>query len=81
MKLRVLFFSVLRDITGTDETVLELPAGSKMADLLAQIESRWPKLRDWQNSLLLALDQTYVKRDAPLQDGGEVAIMPPVQGG
>jgi hypothetical protein len=31
MKLRVLFFSVLRDITGTDEIVLELPAGSTMA--------------------------------------------------
>jgi len=81
MKLRVLFFSVLRDITVTDEITVELPAGSTMADLMLQIESRWPKLRDWQNSLLLALDQTYVKRDAWLHDGGEVAIMPPVQGG
>jgi len=81
MKLRVLFFSVLRDITGSDEIVLELPAGSTMGDLLLQIESRWPKLRDWQNSLLLALDQTYVKREALLHDDGEVAIMPPVQGG
>jgi molybdopterin converting factor small subunit len=60
---------------------LELPAGSTMADLLLQIEARWPKLRGWENSLLLALDQTYVKRDALLHDGGEVAIMPPVQGG
>lgn len=81
MKLRVLFFSVLRDITGSDEITLELPPGSTMGDLLLQIEARWPKLRDWQNSLLLALDQTYVKRDALLHDGGEVAIMPPVQGG
>lgn len=81
MKLRVLFFSVLRDITGTDEIVVDLPIGSTMADLLVQIESRWPKLRDWQNSLLLALDQTYVKSDALLHDGAEVAIMPPVQGG
>jgi molybdopterin converting factor subunit 1 len=81
MKLRVLFFSVLRDITGTEEIVLDVPAGSTMADLLIQIESRWPKLRDWQNSLLLSLDQTYVKRDALLHDGCEVAIMPPVQGG
>ncbi|MDB6005561.1 MAG: hypothetical protein JWR15_2548 [Prosthecobacter sp.] len=81
MKLRVLFFSVLRDITGTDEITLEVPAGSTMGDLLTQIESRWPKLRDWQNSLLLALDQTYVKRHEPLHDGAEVAIMPPVQGG
>jgi molybdopterin converting factor subunit 1 len=81
MKLRVLFFSVLRDITGSDEITLELPPGSTMGDLLLQIEARWPKLRDWQNSLLLALDQTYVKRDALLHEGGEVAIMPPVQGG
>jgi len=81
MKLRVLFFSVLRDITGTDELTLEVPVGANMGDLLTQIESRWPKLRDWQNSLLLALDQTYVKLDEPLHDGAEVAIMPPVQGG
>ena len=81
MKLRVLFFSVLRDITGSDEITLELPPGSTMGDLLLQIEARWPKLRDWQKSLLLALDQTYVKRDALLHEGGEVAIMPPVQGG
>lgn len=81
MKLRVLFFSVLRDISGTDEISVDLPAGSTMADLLVQIEARWPKLSDWQNSLLLALDQTYVKRDALLHDGGEVALMPPVQGG
>lgn len=81
MKLRVLFFSVLRDITGTDEITCEVPAGATMGALLEQVESRWPKLRDWQNSLLLALDQTYVKRDVLLHDGGEVAIMPPVQGG
>lgn len=81
MKVRVLFFSVLRDITGADEISLELPAGSMLSTVLAQIEVRWPKLRDWQGSLLLALDQTYVKRDALLHDSGEVAIMPPVQGG
>ncbi len=81
MKLRVLFFSVLRDITGTDEVHLELPEGAAMADLLLHIEARWPKLRDWQGCLLLALDQTYVKRDALLLDGAEVALMPPVQGG
>jgi len=81
MKLRVLFFSVLRDITGADEITLEVPAGSTMAGLLDQIETRWPKLSDWQSSMLIALDQTYVKRSAPLHDGAEVALMPPVQGG
>ena len=81
MKLRVLFFSVLRDITGADEITIEMPVGSSMADLLVEMEIRWPKLRDWAPSMLLALDQTYVKRDAGLHDGAEVALMPPVQGG
>lgn len=81
MKVRVLFFSVLKDLSGTDETVLECPEGSTMADLLEIAFQRWPKLRDWDRSLLLALDQTYVKRDALLHASAEVAVMPPVQGG
>ena len=81
MTVRVLFFSVLQDLTGTGEVALECPAGSTMADLLEIAYQRWPRLRDWDRSLLLALDQTYVKRDAALTDGAEVAIMPPVQGG
>ena len=81
MTVRVLFFSVLKDITSTGEAPVECPAGSTMADLLEIAFQRWPKLRDWDRSLLLALDQTYVKRDAVLQDGAEVALMPPVQGG
>ena len=83
MKVRVLFFSVLRDITGTDEVEWQLPASAVLADLLTEVETRWPRLRDWAGSMLLAVDQTYVKRgDAlPLHEGAEVALMPPVQGG
>ncbi|MBK8095381.1 MAG: MoaD/ThiS family protein [Verrucomicrobiaceae bacterium] len=55
--------------------------GHADADLLESLYQRWPRLREWDGSLLLALDQTYVKRDAVLHDGAEVAIMPPVQGG
>ena len=82
MKLRVLFFSVLRDITGTGEIVIELPGGSaSVADLLDHLYLRWPPLRDWDRSLLVAVDQVYAKRSEPLHDNAEVAIMPPVQGG
>lgn len=83
MKVRVLFFSVLRDITGTDEVEWELPATAVLTDLLNEVEARWPRLRDWAGSMLLAVDQTYVKRGdaSALHDGAEVALMPPVQGG
>lgn len=81
MKVRVLFFSVLKDITGAEELTWECPANATVADLLNQMYERWPRLRDWDSSVLLALDQVYVKRDAVLQNGAEVAVMPPVQGG
>lgn len=80
MKLHVLFFSVLRDITGSSE-VKWTCAGTTVADLLVEIFTRWPALRAWESSLLLAIDCTYVKRDAALHEGCEVALMPPVQGG
>jgi molybdopterin converting factor small subunit len=81
MTVRVLFFSLLRDIAGTDEIALDCSPGDDVASLLADIYIRWPKLRDWDASLLVAVDQTYVKRDARLHANAEVAIMPPVQGG
>lgn len=81
MKIRVLYFSTLRDITGTDELSMDVPDGARVGDLLNESFTRWPKLKEWEASLLVAVDQTYVKRDARLHAGAEVAIMPPVQGG
>ncbi len=81
MNIRVLFFSVLRDLTGQEEIELTCEGASTIADLIAMLYARWPKLADWDSSLLIALDHAYVKRDAALHNGAEVAIMPPVQGG
>jgi molybdopterin converting factor small subunit len=78
---RVLFFSVLRDITGADEKMWVLQANATVADLLAECFATWPALKAWESSLLIALDHEYVKRSAVLRDQAEVAIMPPVQGG
>jgi molybdopterin converting factor subunit 1 len=81
MKLHVLFFSVLRDLTGHDEIVIECEDVHTVGELLTLLFARWPRLAEWDASLLVAVDQDYVKRDAALRNGAEVAIMPPVQGG
>ena len=81
MNVRVLFFSILRDIAGADELEIPLQADARVSELLAELFTRWPRLREWDRSLLIAVDQIYEKRDATLHDGAEVAIMPPVQGG
>lgn len=81
LQCRVLFFSVLRDITSTDEKTWTLPAGARVSDLISACLAEWPAMKPWEPSLLVAIDQAYVKKDAPLHDQAEVAIMPPVQGG
>lgn len=81
MKVRVLYFSVLKDLTGTEESEIVLAEGATVGDLLAHIFQKWPALQAWDASLLVAVDQTYAKRNTPLHEDAEVAIMPPVQGG
>jgi molybdopterin converting factor small subunit len=81
MNVRVLFFSVLRDLAGAPEIVLQTKPDATVDSLLEECFSRWPKLRDWDRSLLVAVDQSYAKRTSPLHENAEVAIMPPVQGG
>jgi molybdopterin converting factor small subunit len=81
MTVRVLFFSVLRDLTGCDQTDWSCAPDATLGNLIQQLQDRWPALRDWDASLLFAIDCDYARRDAPLHHGCEVAIMPPVQGG
>jgi molybdopterin synthase sulfur carrier subunit len=80
--IRLLFFSVLQDITGVAEEQLQLPGQThSVSDLLSLLYQRWPDLERWDSSLLVAVDQAYAKRTDMIPLGAEVAIFPPVQGG
>lgn len=81
MKVRVLFFSVLRDLTGLPELEVAVPMECTVGGLMEILFQRWPGLREWDASLLLAVDHDYVGREVALREGCEVAVMPPVQGG
>ena len=82
MKLKVLFFSVLRECTGCDDLFFDIDReGMTIDDVLQRLSAQFPKLKDWDKQVLLALDQAYVERSKPVSGGQELAIMPPVQGG
>ena len=81
MKVRVQFFSRLRDLAGVSEMELDLPDSTKVADLLEMLYSRTPPLRDWDKSILVAVGVEFVARDYVLQLRDQISIMPPVQGG
>src|SRR3984893_16108253 len=81
MKVHVQFFSRLRDLAGRSEMELEVPAGGTAADLLDNIYSQTPALREWDKSILVASGVEIVGRDYVLKSGDEISVMPQAQGG
>lgn len=81
MKVTVLFFSVLREIAGTDRMEREIVTGASLGELVADLEAHFPGLGAWDGRLLLAVNGEYADRSTLIAAGDEVALMPPVQGG
>ena len=58
-----------------------LPAGGSVCALLDALWARYPGLAAHRPALRVAVNETYVDAAARLQDGDEVALIPPVCGG
>jgi molybdopterin converting factor subunit 1 len=81
VRIRVLFFGVLRDVVGLREDVLDVPGGSRLGLVFELYAGRFPRLRAMAASVVLALNQEFSTVEAPLAEGDEVAFLPPVSGG
>ena len=81
MRVRVLFFGMLKDRMGKSSDLLELPDGASIRDLLAHYETEVPRLRESLPALAVAVNQVYASPEAKLKAGDEVALLPPVSGG
>lgn len=81
MQVKVQFFSYFKDLAGCAQTTQPVPDGSTLADLWTRLVVRFPKLRPLQKSTLMAVGVEYQPRQYRLQEGDEVSLFPPVQGG
>ncbi|HCM05476.1 MAG TPA: molybdopterin converting factor subunit 1 [Oceanospirillales bacterium] len=79
--INVLFFARLKDQIGQADIQLENNvAGKTVAEIQQQlIEQGMTALQD--DSIRIALNQTFCSGDAVIKAGDEVAFMPPVTGG
>lgn len=81
MIVRALFFASYRDLAGTDAMEVELPENARAADLVSRLRSgggRWASL---PAAPAVAVNQDYAPLTATLEEGDEVAFIPPVAGG
>lgn len=81
VRIRVLFFGLLRDVVGLREDTLELPPGGRLATVFDHYAARAPRLREMSSSVVLALNQEFSAPSQLLAEGDEVAFLPPVSGG
>ncbi|HJV88762.1 MAG TPA: MoaD/ThiS family protein [Holophagaceae bacterium] len=72
--LTVLAFARYRALLGFER--LELPTAPTLGHLLED-----PRFAPLPKDALLAVNQSFSDRSAPLKDGDEVALLPPVSGG
>jgi sulfur-carrier protein len=80
MTVRVLLFASYADALGASEIALELPAGSRVRDVLAQVKTMAAGKRI-PDKPLVAVNQRYAGDDLLVAPTDEVAIIPPVAGG
>jgi molybdopterin synthase catalytic subunit/molybdopterin converting factor small subunit len=80
MTVTVLLFAALRESKGTDRLDVELRPGETAHALFDRLFVDRPHPR-WPGALLFAVNREYVDRGHALQDGDEVAFVPPLGGG
>ena len=81
MRVTVRLFARLREAAGRDVEDCEVPAGARVADVWAALTTRHPALLPFGGSLSAAVNADFARMSAPVQDGDEVAFLPPVSGG
>ncbi|HLH02210.1 MAG TPA: molybdenum cofactor biosynthesis protein MoaE [Bryobacteraceae bacterium] len=81
MRVRVLFFGVLRDIVGRSEEALETGTGATVANVWESYAERFATLREKRPSILFARNREFSRPETALEEGDEVAFLPPVSGG
>jgi molybdopterin converting factor subunit 1 len=81
VKVRLLCFAVLRDITGRAETELDLADGTRARDVWQSLRAQHRELHAYELPPMTAINESYASPDAVLRDGDELAFIPPVAGG
>lgn len=80
MKVTVHLFSHVRHQLGCNVLELTLDHGSCSSDVEAHVRAKLPEAFREQ-PFRLAVNYALVDRSEALQDGDEVAVLPPMQGG
>ena len=81
VRVRIRLFAVQRELAGTREVAAELADGATVDDAWLALVERHPVLAPGRPSVRFARNGEYADAGTVLEDGDEVAMIPPVSGG
>ena len=81
VQVRVLFFGLLRDVVGKSDDQIDIPDGATLEAVFDHYANLAPKLKDLRKSIVLARNQQFSPGATLIENGDEVAFLPPVSGG
>lgn len=81
MHVTIRLFARLREIAGDAELHRELPEDATASTAWESLTTQFPGLSPYERLISCAVNEEYAKLSTPLQEGDEVAFLPPVSGG
>jgi molybdopterin converting factor subunit 1 len=81
MSVRVLFFATYAELAGRERIDLSLAGPTSVTELLRQLRDEIPGTARIPERPLIAVNQVHARLDSMVQDGDEVALLPPMAGG
>jgi molybdopterin converting factor small subunit len=80
-KVSVRFFARYAELAGCESTAVTVFTPATVHDVIARIREVFPGTQAMPPRPLAALNRRQVKLDALVNDGDEVALLPPLSGG
>lgn len=81
MRVRVLFFGMLKDVVGRSGEDSEIPDGASLGTVFDHYADRYPRLREIARSIVIARNHEFAGPATRLEEGDEVAFLPPSAAG
>ena len=81
MRVSVLFFGLLKEIVGTSQETIEVADGAQIETVFQHFATQYPQLHELAHSIVPARNMQFARFSDPVEEGDEIAFMPPVSGG
>lgn len=78
---RILLFANLAESVGARSVAVALSAPATVSDALDTAAEEYPVIAEMRDHLAVAMGDCYVTSDHTIEDGDEIALIPPVSGG